>query len=91
MTETYPYRDPNLPVNARVTDLLSRMTLEEKVAQLHGVDPPEDETWRLFPDAMRKNLAQGVSYIGSFNRNRDTAKTVEYLNAVQKFLAIGSS
>jgi beta-glucosidase len=86
MTETYPYQDKNLPVDARVTDLLDRMTLGEKVAQLHGVEPPEDETWRLFPEAMRKNLAQGVSYIGSFNRNRDTAKTVEYLNTVQKFL-----
>jgi beta-glucosidase len=29
-----PYRDPELPVNERVKDLLARMTLEEKVAQL---------------------------------------------------------
>lgn len=29
-----PYKDANLPVDARVKDLLSRMTLEEKVAQL---------------------------------------------------------
>lgn len=29
-----PYRDANLPVSVRVNDLLSRMTLEEKVGQL---------------------------------------------------------
>jgi len=29
-----PYKDPKLPVDARVKDLLSRMTLEEKVAQV---------------------------------------------------------
>lgn len=31
---TPPYRDPRLPVHARVEDLLARMTLEEKAGQL---------------------------------------------------------
>lgn len=30
----WPYKNPNLPVEERVNDLLSRMTLEEKVGQL---------------------------------------------------------
>ncbi|MFD9440418.1 glycoside hydrolase family 3 N-terminal domain-containing protein [Streptomyces sp. NPDC060006] len=34
---TAPWRDPALPAEARVDDLLSRMTLEEKAAQLYGV------------------------------------------------------
>ncbi|MFG2128201.1 glycoside hydrolase family 3 N-terminal domain-containing protein [Streptomyces sp. NPDC048751] len=34
---TAPWRDPALPAAARVDDLLSRMTLEEKAAQLYGV------------------------------------------------------
>ncbi|BCM68900.1 MULTISPECIES: beta-xylosidase/alpha-l-arabinosidase [Streptomyces] len=34
---TPPWRDPALPADARVADLLSRMTLEEKAAQLYGV------------------------------------------------------
>ncbi|MBV9885079.1 MAG: hypothetical protein JO119_00885, partial [Acidobacteria bacterium] len=33
---TPPYRDAKLPVQQRIADLLSRMTLEEKVAQLEG-------------------------------------------------------
>ncbi|MEV5952815.1 glycoside hydrolase family 3 N-terminal domain-containing protein [Streptomyces sp. NPDC051987] len=34
---TAPWRDPALPAAARVDDLLGRMTLEEKTAQLYGV------------------------------------------------------
>ncbi|MFI9820031.1 glycoside hydrolase family 3 N-terminal domain-containing protein [Streptomyces sp. NPDC052013] len=34
---TAPWRDPALPASVRVDDLLSRMTLEEKTAQLYGV------------------------------------------------------
>ncbi|WP_413757545.1 glycoside hydrolase family 3 N-terminal domain-containing protein [Streptomyces sp. MMBL 11-3] len=34
---TAPWRDPALPAEARVADLLARMTLEEKAAQLYGV------------------------------------------------------
>ncbi|MGA2624961.1 MAG: glycoside hydrolase family 3 N-terminal domain-containing protein [Bacteroidota bacterium] len=31
---TFPYKNPSLPIAERVKDLLSRMTLEEKIAQL---------------------------------------------------------
>ncbi len=36
----FPYLDPGLPVSDRVEDLLSRMTLEEKVGQMALVDWP---------------------------------------------------
>ncbi|MCZ6570614.1 MAG: beta-glucosidase, partial [Deltaproteobacteria bacterium] len=35
--EAFPYRDPRLAIEERVRDLLARMTLEEKLAQLGGV------------------------------------------------------
>ncbi|HEX6731043.1 MAG TPA: glycoside hydrolase family 3 C-terminal domain-containing protein, partial [Pyrinomonadaceae bacterium] len=34
-----PYKNPNLPVEARVNDLVSRLTLEEKVAQMMNATP----------------------------------------------------
>ncbi|MER6334294.1 glycoside hydrolase family 3 N-terminal domain-containing protein, partial [Streptomyces sp. NPDC001034] len=34
---TAPWRDPALPATVRVNDLMARMTLEEKTAQLYGV------------------------------------------------------
>ncbi len=33
-----PYKDPNVPVEQRVQDLLGRMTLEEKVSMLNGAN-----------------------------------------------------
>jgi beta-glucosidase len=35
-SETFPYKNSNLPIEQRVQDLLGRMTLEEKVAMLSG-------------------------------------------------------
>src|SRR5215213_236350 len=36
-TREFPYRNPSLPVDERVADLLSRMTLEEKIAQTQSI------------------------------------------------------
>ncbi|MDT0277120.1 beta-xylosidase/alpha-l-arabinosidase [Blastococcus goldschmidtiae] len=35
--DTAPWRDPGVPPEDRVADLIPRMTLEEKIAQLYGV------------------------------------------------------
>ena len=47
-----PYKDPSLPIAKRVDDLVSRMTLEEKVSQMMNAAPaierldvPEYEWW----------------------------------------------
>src|SRR5688572_33454024 len=47
-----PYLNPNLPIQTRVDDLVSRMTLEEKVLQMQNATPaierlgiPEYEWW----------------------------------------------
>ncbi len=47
-----PYKDPSLPIEKRVDDLVSRMTLEEKVSQMMNAAPaikrldiPEYEWW----------------------------------------------
>ena len=37
-----PYKNPNLPIQARVDDLVSRMTLEEKVLQMQNSAPAID-------------------------------------------------
>jgi beta-glucosidase len=61
------YQNPATPIEARVKDLLSRMTLEEKVAQMGS-------TWQ--------NLANGqdpATYVFDTNGNVDEAKAREFL------------
>ncbi|MGF6824237.1 beta-glucosidase [Microbacterium sp. ZKA21] len=41
-TQTLPYLDPSLPVADRVADLLSRMTVEEKIGQMLQLDARDD-------------------------------------------------
>ena len=35
----YPFRDPHLPLQARVADLVGRLTLDEKISLLHQYQP----------------------------------------------------
>ena len=35
----YPFRDSNLPLNTRINDLLSRLTLDEKVQMMKHASP----------------------------------------------------
>ena len=37
-TTNLPYKNPNLPAEERIADLLGRMTLEEKVGQMMQLD-----------------------------------------------------
>lgn len=91
--ESFAYRDRQLPIDERVADLLSRMTIEEKVAQMLCIWGQKktvmiDEEGK--PDLRRlgKYLKDGV---GQIARLSDTAgglgvsAMAELANAVQKY------
>ena len=60
------YWDARLPVERRVEDLLSRMTIEEKVAQLGSVGAGNLLTrGRFSPPKARKRLRKGITKIGA--------------------------
>jgi beta-glucosidase len=61
------YKDPTQPVDARVQDLLSRMTIEEKAAQLIGIwltkakiQTPEGD---FSPEEASKNFPHGLGQV----------------------------
>jgi beta-glucosidase len=87
--DTQPaYRDPARPIPERVADLLARMTLEEKVAQLHGLGRPvrlDDEQGRFSVEAARRFCANGVAYVGRAIK-RSPRESAEFMNALQQFL-----
>jgi beta-glucosidase len=94
------YKDPNAPVEARVDDLLKRMTLEEKVAQMLSIWDAKTEVFdaklELDPKKMAQKYPNGV---GQFARpsdatgpesprlvpGRDVRATVRLVNALQRF------
>src|SRR5512134_821359 len=84
--ELLPYRDPSQPVETRINDLLSRMTLAEKCAQLVGPFGLREADGRFSLEFARQHFGNGISYISSHHPQRKTRETVEYLNAMQKFL-----
>ncbi len=70
-----PYQDPTLPVEKRVQDLLGRMTLEEKVAQLQStLTKPKEGP--LIPPV-------GLGGIGPMLRSLTAEKAAERANEIQ--------
>ena len=94
-TKTFSFRDPQLPIEDRVDDLLTRMTLEEKAAQMRCIWRKKSETL-VDEDGnfdLRKAeaaFADGCG-IGQVARPSDTGKgkgpreMAELTNAIQKF------
>jgi beta-glucosidase len=84
------YRDRDLSIDARVADLLARMTIDEKLAQLGSVWSFElfrSET-ELDPALVRARLAQGIGQVSRVAgaTNLDPWGAAEAGNAIQRFL-----
>jgi beta-glucosidase len=85
-----PYRDGRLPVDVRVADLLGRMTLDEKLAQLGSIWSFEmflSET-ELDPDRVRDRLHSGIGQVSRVAgaTNLDAIGAAAAGNAIQRFL-----
>ena len=96
-TSPAPYRDPSLPIDARVSDLLGRMTLEEKVAQLQGFvakDPHAfDDQGNYVGGADAAALAKGAGSVYAMppgaTADRFAGSPIDRIkrgNAIQKFM-----
>ncbi len=84
------YRDASLPIERRITDLLSRMTLEEKVAQMMclwdqkklitngdgGFDPARAPKW----------FRVGIGRIERPQDGHDARGEAEFVNAIQRWV-----
>ena len=92
-----PYRDGKLPVELRISDLLSRMTLEEKIAQLQGAwenkqffsDPQAlfvDESGKFLADRAAVLIKNGLGEISRPSENRDPRAMADFTNTVQKWM-----
>ena len=90
------YRQPNASVESRVADLLSRMTLAEKVAQLQGVWNRKREIQgadgRFDPARATALIGAGIGQVGrpseiaGSSNGRSAREQAEFVNAVQRWL-----
>ncbi|MBS1790146.1 MAG: glycoside hydrolase family 3 C-terminal domain-containing protein [Acidobacteria bacterium] len=90
------YRNPNLPIERRVADLLSRMTIEEKVAQMTTlwVRKPQQkkpngnfgDRGDFSPEEAAVVMKHGIGEIARQRERTDARRGAEYANAVQKWL-----
>ena len=82
------YKNPELPVKARVKDLLSKMTLDEKVAQLMGLwnGGVEDFKPEIFKDPVRMKEVFGNGCHSVHPAPFKIKETVGLRNNIQKYL-----
>ncbi len=94
--ENPPYRNPSLPTELRVADLISRMTLEEKVAQLTSAmerlvivsDPKSslvDDKGVFSPERAGALIKNGIGQISRPSGMRGPREMAEFTNTIQKW------
>src|SRR5947199_3411226 len=91
-----PYKNARLPVDQRVADLLSRMTLEEKIAQLTclwsnrpQVKPQTDfstDRGSFSPEKATQVMKNGIGQIARQRECKGPREGAIFANAVQKWL-----
>jgi len=72
------YKDASIPVERRVGDLLSRMSVEDKVAQLQCQVNESGAT--------KSYLKQGLGGLGCILRNSEAGEAAKRMNAIQKIM-----
>lgn len=73
------YKDPNKPINARIKDLMSRMTLSEKVGQMSQLER------RNMTTDIVKNYAIGSLLSGGGSVPKPEATAREWVDMVNHF------
>ena len=83
------YKDPSLPIENRVEDLLRRMTIEEKVAQITGWWNPSEEQLlkdgKIFdPTFYAKHCPHGIGQLGPLH-NLTVEDDLKQYPAIQEY------
>jgi beta-glucosidase len=92
-----PYRNSKLPIEQRIADLLSRMTPEEKLAQVMSAmermvivnDPKSslvDQKGAFLPDRAAVYLKNGIGQISRPSGMRGPREMAEFTNTIQKWV-----
>ena len=83
------YLDETLPTEQRVDDLLGRMTLEEKVAQMLSIQQQKptftNENGEFEPQDLTRWFEVGIGRIERPNEGHTAREEAEFTNAIQRW------
>jgi beta-glucosidase len=92
------YKNSNVAIDLRVDDLLSRMTLDEKIAQMQGIWADKyvrlvDHDGKFDPQKAAENYSSGVGHIARPSENarnnaipgKTAQEAVKFSNEIQRF------
>lgn len=89
---TLPYRNPALPIESRIQDLLTRMTVEEKFRQLFmvtgdlGANPDQFKEGIFGFQVNTVTASEGATeQMMQYNPGANARQTAEKINAIQKY------
>ncbi len=81
------YKNPDNPVDVRVADLLRRMTLEEKVAQMQDLTFREFSTDGIVDTVRMDSLLRGMSYGSVFGAKLSVQQMQQSLLVLNRYIA----
>ncbi|HZY41438.1 MAG TPA: beta-glucosidase, partial [Anaerolineae bacterium] len=81
-----PYRNPQLPIEQRVADLVPRLTLEEKIAQISIADWNDEITFNTTDAAqMQQAWPHGLGAMSRVGLHRAPRDTAVIYNQIQRY------
>jgi beta-glucosidase len=90
MSDEPRYLDDTLPTDQRVDDLLSRMTLEEKIAQMLSLHQSKatftTDNGEFDPENPNRWFEVGIGRIERPQENHSAREEAEYTNAIQRWV-----
>lgn len=81
------YKNPDNPVEVRVADLLKRMTLEEKIAQMQDLKFKDFSVDGKVDTVKMDSVLKGMSYASVFGSRLSVEQMQESMFAINKYMA----
>lgn len=82
----FPYRNPELPIDQRVADLVPRLTLEEKIAQISIADWNDDITFDTGDvEQLRRVWPHGLGAMSRVGLHRSPREAAVIYNQIQRY------
>lgn len=85
-----PYKNPQLPVEERVEDLLCRMTIEEKIAQMRHLHMGDIADGQRLDKSKLENCCHGIAFGFADGFSLKGSECAEFFRELQNYMMTGT-